>query len=417
MGNLKQQLDFKEIIKMSEYFIISYSYPPSSAPGAHRPYQLAKVIEKDARITIFSKEGISNRSEPLCTNNSNTQITINNISVTSKRRIKWLFNLFEPIAAFDKATFWGVKTFPFVLFSCLKFMLNKKKKPILWATAPATTNIYLALFVSYITSCKLHIDIRDAPVGVGDGKEIPFLTKLAIKRARTITTVTPSLREMLKKDLLTNKEIHVILNGTASDVIEITSSKNSHFRNRNNIVMTYAGALYGGERPINVLFESIKLSSKLTKSKIRLQIISREEFSSEMFIDNSKLEVENHKSLPKQKALARSANSHINIILIGNSPKHACAIPLKVFDLLGIGRPILIIAPESSDAVKLIKTTDISCFHLISDKGKIKKYYYEKLATWIEDSSRLPTNKIQQYMACNEIKKMIGIIEEKGFIC
>ncbi|KQZ79833.1 hypothetical protein ASD55_03885 [Rhodanobacter sp. Root561] len=244
---------------------------------------------------------------------------------------------------------------------------------------------------------------------------MPLFTRLAVNYAKTSTVVTPSLRQfILRRAPKLNPQI--VYNGISDDAL--LSAKKLALDKRHRITLAYVGAVYGGDRPYVQAMEWLALAaSELSKpwTGLSLTFVGREDVSDlplryvcDAFQINAGGEV------GKQEALNISADSNINIVLVGKSEEHRCGIPLKIYDLLGVGRPILYIGPADSDAVRFLEEFAAGDFFMIDTEAD-HPASIETLAEWLCDAASKETSAKCEPSSSSQVRKILQLIGMESY--
>lgn len=388
--------------------LVSYSYPPDNVPAAHRPYQLAKLLEDAGRpFRLHTRYGI-NSASTLDAPNSNS-------SAPARARngshgvYAVVSALLQPVIQIEKSTPWAILAIPNVWWGLICDWLRYRRRPDVWATAPGVTNLYVAGIAALLSGSRLHLDLRDAIPGV-NGQRAPLLTWLVLRYASTCSVVTESLAGMASGQL-TFLRPQVIYNGISDVVI---SHARAHIpRNSGWIRLSYAGALYGGKRPYDSAFRALQEAAKLLPPDwvgIEVTLACREEVS--VIADeyqSSRFRIIARGEISKEEALQLSSESDANLIMIGSSKEHRCAIPLKVFDLLGIGRPILYHGPTDGDGYKILKAFASEAIFVLDSEHPIEPTA-QKLAGWLSGQALVSTKSVMEPSAELECRKIVDLI-------
>lgn len=386
--------------------LVSYSYPPDNSPAAHRPYQLTCYLSQNGvpfRLHMRRhpdsppKRPIAKRTSPAASRNAKRDL----FALASK--------LLRPLLEVDKALFWGLRTLPALWLGLVRDWLRERCRPDVWATAPGVTNLYVAGIAAILSGSRLHVDLRDAISGI-NGQRMPILTWLVLRYASTCSVVTDSLARFVH-ERAPYLQPEVIYNGisaqAASHAVEHAS------RGEGWVRLSYAGAIYGGARPYELALGALRDAAELLGSQsfgIELTFVGREDVSTiiERF-QSPRMRIRALGEMSKDDALRLSAMSDVNMVLIGSAESHRCAIPLKVFDLLGVGRPIFYFGPVDADGCLFLQNV-APTQTLVTDSEAGEKIELSTLAAWLSEQVQTPTRPITTPAAATQSERILTLV-------
>lgn len=386
--------------------LVSYSYPPDNSPAAHRPYQLARYLSKTDvpfRLHVRHQPDLPPK-EPMA------KPAPAAASGGAKRDLfAMMSRLLRPLLEIDKALFWGLRTLPVLWWGLARDWLRERSRPDVWATAPGVTNLYVAGIAAILSGSRLHVDLRDAISGI-NGQRMPILTWLVLRYASTCSVVTDSLARFVHQRAPYLKP-EVIYNGISA---QATSHAVEHApRGEGWVRLSYAGAIYGGARPYESALGALRDAAELFGSRspgIELTFVGREDVSTiiERF-QSPRMRIRALGEMGKDDALRLSAMTDVNMVLIGSAENHRCGIPLKVFDLLGVGRPIFYFGPVDADGCLFLRNVaSTQTFVMDSEAGG--KVDVSTLAAWLGEQVQTPTRPITTPAAATQSEKILALI-------
>ncbi|MBY4598593.1 hypothetical protein [Ottowia caeni] len=382
--------------------IVSYSFPPDNVPAAHRPGHLVRYLESighpfrlyTRQVKEFEKSQVASPKED------------------SANKGRWhhiLITILHPFMEVDKALPWGVSILPGLWVNLLRDWIRNGKRPDIWATSPGVTNLYIAGIAALFSGSRLHVDLRDAIRGI-NGKPMPFLTWVTLRYAYSCSVVTDSLALMVEKRATFLKP-KVIYNGVSKDAVEAAQAHPP--KDRGWIKISYVGAIYGGERPYKSMLSALGAAvEQLDKNWVGIELIfvGRENISSVVNeFQTGSFRIVTRGEVDKNEALSLSAVSDINIVLIGSAEGHRCGIPLKVFDLIGVGRPIFYYGPLDADGCLFLQRSAPEHIYVL-DSENSTQMNARKLADWLSKQVGVPTRPVTQPDADTQSKKILHLL-------
>ncbi|MGI6479161.1 MAG: hypothetical protein ACOX0M_06930 [Salinivirgaceae bacterium] len=415
---------------MKKLFIISYSFPPSNAPAAQRPYSIAYYLglegfdvsvlsckNQDSSLGIgvndcnnpksfkhyqvggFSiKRFRSGNTKPL-NNKENKKEKIGKKKTTNRLR-KFIFP--------DKAISW----FPFALGWIL---LHPRKfiKTTLITTSPLVTNHLLGLIVKFLFRTNWIADFRDFHYihSIEHGEAVSFsklhfkLEKQIIKRADKVVFISESMK-MLYAEAYSkfSSKFHAIYNGYyPEEILDEKLIDKSKFSSL-PIKIFYAGSFYRGVRSPFPLIEALQKlvdDGVIQLTDVIIEIAGN--IDGKLLIQLEKYQLYQQISfigqIPREKVLEKLADSHLLWLIVGEAINHSAGIPLKSFEYIASTRPVLCFAPEGTETTNVVEELNAGwrLSNDLEDKAYnvevLKRIFVDKLYTKSNSSSLIKENK------------------------
>jgi glycosyltransferase involved in cell wall biosynthesis len=171
--------------------------------------------------------------------------------------------------------------------------------------------------------------------------------------AAGISTVSPRMAGILKSRA--GKQTRVIACTNGFDDEEMAAIRPYDF---GEFTIVYAGTFYAPARIVDPLFEALRLLKAKHGGGIpwRFQYFgTRSDYVNEKITEYGLQDVaRSSPPLSRKEALARMAGASVNVVITTVHPRGNDAelgiVTSKIFDSLGLGVPVLLIAPENSDA-------------------------------------------------------------------
>lgn len=387
--------------------LVSFSYPPDNSPAAHRPLQVARALEEAGEtFLLYSRRGIQSHSSPCSLKTGGAA------AKPPRRRLQLsLFNMarkvLSPLLEIDFALPWALRTLPRLWLNLAMEHLRTRRRPTVWATSPGVSNANLAVMAGFFSGARIVLDYRDMCMGVERGW-MPLLTRGALRTASNLSTVTPELVGYFEK-ASGGRTVSLVLNGTSSEALD--SGRTATIPVGRELTVTYVGALYGGDRPIEAAVKALSDAAKalpaLGFDSMRLLLIAREDGLEPLqALTHERFHLEVRPAVPRDEALHRSASSHINLLLI--APHHRCSIPLKAYDLLGVGRPIFYVGPADSEAAVLMKGFPEVSWSEVDPQAFAPDS--ARLMAELANQGSLPSRPCARVSAVEESKKIVDML-------
>lgn len=180
--------------------------------------------------------------------------------------------------------------------------------------------------------------------------------------------------------------------------------------------LTYTGSMYGRRNPL-ALFEAIEQlisENKIDPKNIKLNFIGRfgnevhETFESVTFSNSIVI----FSYMPHKESIEHLMRSDCSLLIVDESKESENIVPGKVYEYLGVGKPIFVIAPEKGAIFDLIKETNGGLLAHQSNINKIKENFLLFYNKWQAKKELLVTNKseISKYERKNSTKKLSKLL-------
>lgn len=368
---------------MIEIIIISYSYPPVNAPAAQRPYFFAKYIHKygirSSVLTSNSSDSSLGHSEWATELLMVEVIRTANIRIDSLRTLKnksldkspqkvgiqWkakLYRLLSELTIPDKGMLW----IPFALYRGIK-QIRHRKPAIIFSTSPLFSNHIVALMLKKIFKIPWIADFRDFHYienieSAGYQFSWRFhrlLEKKVLTLADRVVFISHSMKNIytMHYPMIANKT-DVIYNGL--DIMEyeplLSIPQGKPF------TIFYAGSFYAGERsplPLMLALEHLVTTGEIPSKDISVLIAG----NIEKHLQEELMKLQCYKAInflgiiSRKNVIDQAKKSHLLWLIIGNEVKHSAGFPVKGYEYMGAGRPILAFVPPNTEASDILTAT------------------------------------------------------------
>jgi glycosyltransferase involved in cell wall biosynthesis len=224
-----------------------------------------------------------------------------------------------------------------------------------------------------------------------------------------VTIVSPSWGEVLNRSFGLGPKLHVIPNGyDPEDLTGITPHDFGHF------AIVYTGSFYPPKRVISPVLAALKCLEETTygkESEWRFHYYGvhgdhvREEAQRFGVLERVVL----HGNVPRAEALAAVKGAGVAVVITSIAERASIAergiMTGKVFEPLGLGTPILLVAPPGSDVEILAGTTGLARRFTGSDVAGMASF----LAETISGRAYVPKNR-DAYAWTNLAKQLDGVL-------
>lgn len=411
--------DFNPLSAKQHILFINYYFPPMGGGGVQRITKFLKYLDYDrfdvtvltVRPSFFYTEDTSLAAEipdtvKILRSESldpfrlmhlfrkffrrRSPETENNLRYESSGRARKLaMSIFIP----DSRVMW----LPFALWKLWRWQ-RQNKVHCLIASMPPFTSGLIGVFARRLLRIPAILDFRDAwtdnpylpPISRLHGYFNQKLERYCLRQGDGFVFVNPALQKyyLEKYPQLNNQQVRMIRNGydKADFPAPITGeSRGEPFE------LGIMGTIYSqGNRPgslIMAISELLKVHSGL-KEQFRLTFLGKwaPEFAEWVQQQGIREVVQFLPYLPHQEALKRAAKFDALALAIESElPGNVAVTPGRIYEYLGLRKPILAMCHPESDLAFLVKTANAGEVVAYEDTANIKKI----LAAWIKDQENI----------------------------
>ena len=235
------------------------------------------------------------------------------------------------------------------------------------------------------------------------------LEELVVQKADQVVVVTPGHAK--EYSVLCPKSIAMITNGyDAADIQSTQMPLDDKF------TITHTGSLNEARNPL-VLWQALsELCQEIPgfSSKLQIQLIGKVDFSIFDSIEKLGLGAQMVKIdyLPHAEAIAKQQSSQLLLLVVNNVANAKGILPGKLFEYMGVRRPIVAIGPSDGDAAKIIEDSSSGVIVDYEDVRTMKTYiseYYQQYQTIGINVSNQDT---AQYTRKALAGKIAGLLDE-----
>ena len=369
--------------------IVSYSYPPSNAPAAQRPYALAKYLDKskfevfvltcgnadssmgfdtsfDANlpnVTLLKVDAVLGNKASAMRAHKSTQKE--NLGIKAKLKSK-LLGIASSFLIPDRAVIWLPKVYAY-------FRNNKefvKSLDVVFSTSPLFSNHLVAYYIKKRNKNITWItDIRDFYYTEHiESKKKNFksvhkrLERKIFKKTDYISVISEVMKEKFE-DKYPNylRKFHLVYNGYDSSDFE---GLHIDELSGDTLDIFYAGSFYNGVRSPVPLFELLDAAFKkklITPDKVKVYIAGTMDAHLEEAVKSFK----SSKCLvylgriPRSEVLERLTKTHLLWLIVGHTKLHSIGIPIKLYEYMAARRPIICFGPHKAEPCMVVKDNNL----------------------------------------------------------
>lgn len=186
---------------------------------------------------------------------------------------------------------------------------------------------------------------------------------------------------LAKYSFLDPKKFFHVPNGfDSADFPNVTYERNERF------TVTYTGSMYGRRTPAAFLaaLEVLRNRDEVRPEDVLLRFVGRFGAEVEEMLEKSPFapSVERISYVPHEESIAYLMRSDISLLIVDEAKESAEIVPGKVYEYLGVGRPILALAPRGSAIEDLITETGAGACAPQSDISAIADIIGMFVARW-----------------------------------
>ncbi len=379
---------------MKKVLVISYSFPPANSPAAKRAFYFVKYLPefKIQPFVLTSPNQISSLGYGSSLNDSaicfiDSPPSVNKSQRTSKDVVKpgIVTSILRHLLFPDRGIVWAPRAFK----KAFQFLRTKKDIDFIFATAPSFVNVLLALLLSVFFRKKMVIDFRDFYFTKGLFKRfflfrwLDFLLEFfAMKKASAIVFISKGmLNAYVKRYPFIKPKASIIYNGIDLQNYNASVNLTKSYSESQPLKLFYAGSLYLNSSHPRDIFRILNLFEELHQLKkipdyefhIASNLTPLELLRFEPYIATGKVKL---LGVLSQEEVEKYYNKvDACLLLLGNSDQDQFAVPIKVFEYLVTGLPILSLTPAQAEVLELLSNSDLyaNCKYSVSDSTENTK--------------------------------------------
>lgn len=213
-------------------------------------------------------------------------------------------------------------------------------------------------------------------------------------------------------DLDNKKFIHVPNGFDSSDFPKVEQKRNSKF------TITYTGSLYGRRNPKSFFqaIENLINNNIIDRNKLHLRFVGRFGAEVEEMFENASFKdaIEIIGYVPHSKSIEYLLQSDVLLLIVDESKESRNIVPGKVYEYIGVKKPLIAIAPQDSDIADLIRETNSGKVAHQTEIEKTEKIIMDYYYKWLEEKPLNEPNitEINKYERRNSAKKLSELLNE-----
>ena len=356
---------------MKNLLIIAYYFPPLGGSASLRPLKISKYLPRfewnPVILTVKNPDWYYARDPELI-----EELPANTIIKRSPMvKATWIYRFLNPVRAkfldqFIRNFFFHpdeqIGWIPFSVSAAFKMAVKYDVKIIYSTSGPLSCHL-LGYFLNKKTGIPWIADFRDEWIEAPNlNLPTPLhsrfhykLEKMVVNNADKVITMAPMFEKLLSKHVTNRTKIHTITAGfDPEDFAESRTSAN-YKNNNSKFIISFTGLFYKSFRPnnfIRAISELIK-EGKIAREKIWIRFVGANTPNELDSVDEYSI-LEFTGFVPRKQAIAYLAQSDALLLLLSKE-RGKDVIPSKIFEYIGIGKPVLALVPSNSTVGEIIK--------------------------------------------------------------
>lgn len=393
MGHMRRQ----------KLLLITYHFPPSAAVAVYRALGFVRYLPAHEWevIVVAASDVPYEPRDPALLELVPKGTTVHYVPYPNTKLHRRLTNYL----CYDH---WPVVAWPAVAAA-----IDRHKPDVVLTTSPPGGVHRLGMWVQSYFKLPWIACMRD-PWHTGGLPDMPFLPRTiasfeerrTLARADLVLANTPGMMELLKSyypehsdkiTYLTNGFDQAILNGQLE---RLAPQAEMNRRGRTGVQLLHAGEIYNERNPIGLLeaLRNLKARDFDGLPEMRLRLLGKINANLNMAQTLRSLEIEDIIGLGGQVTYEASllAMMEADILVVLQSPRNRIAIPAKLYEYLGIGKPILALS-DGGDLDWLLQASG-GTYRIASprDPAGIERAVSE-LARAVRDGQAAPPPQVKLY--------------------
>jgi len=401
--------------------LLSYYFPPAGGPGVQRALKFVKYLpEVGWTPTVLTvRKGAFPAHDRSLADDVPTEATVHrtpsldphwfyarltgrsddevNVGSVEGQEETWM----ETVARWIRANFFlpdaRVGWVPFAVWRGCRLIAEANVDAILTTGPPHSTHLAGAALQA-LTAVPWVADFRDPWTDINYYDELPHtrwarrldaaLERMVLRRARAVTTVSPTWRNLLvqKTDRSATDAVTVVQNGFDVDDLSPGGAAPA----TDAFEVTHVGSLYASRNPTGLWRALRRLRDEGAVPALRIRLVGtvdpnvREALAAQGLMDVTEI----IPYVPHDEAVAYMRRAGLLLLSIEAFPQDEGMITGKIYEYLAAGRPVVGVGPPDGDAAALLRKTDGGRLFGRDDGLGLAQYIRTHYEAWAADTPR-----------------------------
>lgn len=208
------------------------------------------------------------------------------------------------------------------------------------------------------------------------------------------------------------KFVHIPNGFDSNDFPKIDIKKNDKF------TLTYTGSLYGRRNPASLFaaIEQLIANGKINPNDFVLRFVGRFGVEVEQMMHNTsfRTSIESISYIPHDESIKQLMQSDALLLIVDESKESEEIVPGKVYEYIGVRKPIIAIAPHNSAIAELMIETQAGKTAHQSEIDKTCDIFLELFTNWKSGKTAFRPNQtaINKYERREGAKKLAGLLDK-----
>lgn len=397
--------------------LLSYYFPPAGGPGVQRALKFVKYLPEFGwtPVVLTVRDGAFPARDRSLADDVPTAATVHrtpsldphwfyarltgrsddevDVGSVKKQEPTWM----ETVARWVRANFFlpdaRVGWVPFAVWRGRQFVAGGNVDAILTTGPPHSTHLAGAALQA-LTGVPWVADFRDPWTDINYYDELPHtrwarrldaaLERMVLRRARAVTTVSPTWRALLaqKTDRSATDTVTVVQNGFDADDLSPAGAAPS----ADTFEVTHVGSLYASRNPTGLWRALRRLRREEAVPALRLRLVGtvdpnvREALQAHDLMGVTEIVP----YVPHDEAVAYMRRAGLLLLSIEPFPQDEGMITGKIYEYLAAGRPVVGVGPPNGDAAALLRKTGGGRLFGREDVSGLAQYIRSHYEAWAD---------------------------------
>lgn len=312
---------------------------------------------------------------------------------------------------------------PFAAWRGRQLLASNRIDAVLTTGPPHSTHLAGAALEGW-TGVPWVADFRDPWTDINYYHELPHtrlarridrtLERMVLRRAKAVTTVSPTWRRLLdeKADGTGERSVRVVQNGYDEADVE----RGRHSVEEEQFVLTHVGSLYASRNPLGVWRAIRRLRDASAVPRLRIRLVGMVDPTVREVLRDLSLDdiTEVVSYVPHEEAVAYMQRAGLLLLSIEDFPASAGMLTGKIYEYLATGRPILGVGDPDGDAAALLRKTEGGRLFGRRDVEGLAQFLRAHYEDWANETPRAGASSeaLHPYRRRAQTERMAAILNE-----
>jgi glycosyltransferase involved in cell wall biosynthesis len=313
---------------------------------------------------------------------------------------------------------------PFAVWRGWQLLADGGVDAILTTGPPHSTHLAGAALQA-LTGTPWVADFRDPWTDINYYQELPHtrwaqwldaaLERLVLLRARAVTTVSPSWRDLLSRKVQKNgrssRRFSVVQNGFDTDDIPRSPARPA----ADAFELTHVGSLYASRNPEALWRALRRLLDMHDSMTLRVRLVGSVDPNVSRSLEaHGLMSITTHVPyVPHAEALTYMRQAGLLVLSIESFPEANGMMTGKIYEYLASGRPVVGIGPPGGDAAALLRTTEGGRLFGQNEVAGLAHFIRDHYRAWERGNpfSGASSDALRPYRRQGQTERMAGVLD------